>query len=134
MIYSTIHFCTWASEQVSLQKHKFRNALWTKSYCLVVGFNLENDSTESKSIEINHKMKILTVAVMLLFTSLDTLPKQYQSISAKPLSKTTLENNLHFELDLYPQGHDSCMGQLILFYLNPITRCKIFRSATLHHL
>ena len=33
------------------------------------------DSRESKSIEINKEMKILTVAFMLLFSYLDTLPK-----------------------------------------------------------
>ena len=43
-----------------VQKHKFRNVLWSKSYCLVVVFILEKDSRESK--KINHKMKILTVA------------------------------------------------------------------------
>ena len=50
-----------------VQKHKFRNVLWNKSYCLVVVFIYEKDSRELKSIEINHKMKILAVVVMLFF-------------------------------------------------------------------
>ena len=41
---------------------------------------LEMGSRESKSIKINHKMKILTVAFMLLFNYLDTLPKLYPDI------------------------------------------------------
>ena len=50
-----------------VQKHKFRNVLLSKSYCVVVVFTLEKDSRESKSIEINHKLKILIVVFMLLF-------------------------------------------------------------------
>ena len=42
-------------------------------------FIFENDYRESKSIKINHKMKILTVALMLLFNYLDTLPTLYYS-------------------------------------------------------
>ena len=41
---------------------------------------LKKDSRESKSIKINPKMKILTVAFMLLFSNLDTLPKLYPDI------------------------------------------------------
>ena len=50
-----------------VQKHWFRNVLWSKLYCFGVVFILEKDSRESKSIEINQKMKILTVVFMLLF-------------------------------------------------------------------
>ena len=42
-------------------------------YCLAMVFLiLEKDSKESKSIETNHKMKILTVVFMLLFTYLNS--------------------------------------------------------------
>ena len=44
-------------------KHCFRNVLCS----LAVVFILEKGSRESKSIKINHKMKILTVAFILLF-------------------------------------------------------------------
>ena len=52
-----------------VQKQKFRRISVEYPY-IVYSFKifiLEKDSRESKSIEINHKMKILTVALMLLF-------------------------------------------------------------------
>ena len=47
---------------------------------MLIIFIIENDSTESKSInfiEITYKLKTLIVVLMLLFNNLDTLPKLY---------------------------------------------------------
>ena len=56
-----------------VQKHRFRNALWSKSYHFVAVFILEKDSRELKSIKRNPKMQILTVVFMVLFRLINSL-------------------------------------------------------------
>ena len=66
-------------------------------------FILDKDSGELKLIKINKqikkgKMKIVTVAFMLLFNYLDTLPKLFHNV--KGYKSVLLEYHLTFRLEI----------------------------------